>query len=37
MSDTPRWLVSKNRDDEAKKVFSKIEPDIEPEKEIAGD
>lgn len=34
MSDTPRWLVSKNRDDEAKKVFSKIEPDIEPEKEI---
>ena len=35
MSDPPRWLVSKNRDDEAKKVFSKIEPDIEPEKEIA--
>ena len=35
MSDTPRWLVSKNRDYEAKKVFSKIEPDIEPEKEIA--
>lgn len=35
MSDTPRWLVSKNRDDEAMKVFSKIEPDIEPEKEIA--
>jgi len=35
MSDTPRWLVSKNRDDEAKKVFSKIEPDIEPDKEIA--
>lgn len=35
MSDTPRWLVSKNRDDEAKKVFSKIEPDIEPKKEIA--
>lgn len=35
MSDTPRWLVSKNRDDEAKKIFSKIEPDIEPEKEIA--
>ena len=35
MSDTPRWLVSKNRDDEAKKVFSKIEPDIELEKEIA--
>ena len=35
MSDTPRWLVSKNREDEAKKVFSKIEPDIEPEKEIA--
>lgn len=35
MSDTPRWLVSKDRDEEAKRVFAKIEPDIEPEKEIA--
>lgn len=35
MSDTPRWLVSKKREDEAKKVFQKIEPDIDAEKEIA--
>lgn len=34
MSDTPRWLVSKNRDDEAKAVFKKIEPDIDSDKEI---
>ena len=34
MSDTPRWLVSKNRDDEAKNVFRKIEPDIDVEKEV---
>ncbi len=34
MSDTPRWLVSKNREDEAKKVFNKIEPDIDTNKEI---
>ena len=34
MSDTPRWLVSKNRDDEAKNVFKKIEPDVDVEKEI---
>ena len=34
MSDTPRWLVSKNREDEAKIVFQKIEPDIDSEKEI---
>lgn len=34
MSDTPRWLVSKNREDEAKYVFKKIEPDIDAEKEI---
>ena len=35
MQDTPRWLVSKNRDEEAKKVFKKIEPDIDADKEIA--
>ena len=35
MSDTPRWLVSKNREDEAEKVFKKIEPDVSIEKEIA--
>ena len=34
MSDTPIWLVSKNRDDEAKNVFKKIEPDVDVEKEI---
>lgn len=34
MGDTPRWLVSKNRDDEAKKVFKKIEPDADVEMEI---
>ena len=34
LSDTPRWLVSKNRDEKAKKVFSKIEPDIDAEEEI---
>ena len=34
LSDTPRWLVSKNRDDEAKKVFQKIEPDIDVDEEI---
>ena len=34
MSDTPRWLVSKNRNEEAKAVFKKIEPDIDDNKEI---
>lgn len=34
MHDTPRWLVSKKRDEEAKKVFSKIEPELDTEKEI---
>ncbi len=34
LSDTPRWLVSKGRYDEAKKVFAKIEPDIDADKEI---
>lgn len=34
MQDTPRWLVSKNRDDEAKKVFNKIEPEINADTEI---
>ncbi len=26
LGDTPRWLVSKNRDEEAKKIYRKIEP-----------
>lgn len=34
MQDTPRWLVSKNRDEEAKKVFNKIEPEIDADIEI---
>ncbi len=35
MSDTPRWLVSKGREDEAKKVFQKIEPEIDADHEIS--
>ena len=34
MKDTPRWLVSKNREDEAKLVFNKIEPDADAQIEI---
>ena len=34
MSDTPRWLVSKNRDEEAKKVFKKIDPNADADVEI---
>ena len=34
LSDTPRWLVSKGREDEARKVFKKIEPDADVDAEI---
>ncbi len=34
MSDTPRWLVSKGREEEAREVFKKIEPEIDADKEI---
>lgn len=34
MKDTPRWLISKNRIEEAKEVFVRIEPDIDVENEI---
>lgn len=34
MSDTPRWLVSKKREEEAKLVFNKIEPDLDAQYEI---
>lgn len=34
MGDTPRWLVSKNKDEEAKKVLKKIEPDTDVDAEI---
>ena len=34
LGDTPRWLLSKNKDDEARKVFKRIEPDIDADKQI---
>jgi len=34
MKDTPRWLVKKGKDEEAKKVFSTIEPDLNADEEI---
>ena len=34
MSDTPRWLISKNKDDAAQKVLKKIEPDVDIESEV---
>lgn len=34
MHDTPRWLVSKKRDEEAKIAFKRIEPEVDTEKEI---
>lgn len=35
LGDTPRWLISKNRDDEAKDIYKKIEPHADVEKEVA--
>ncbi len=35
MSDTPRWLVKTGRDDEAKKAFQRIEPEIDADSEIS--
>lgn len=35
MGDTPRWLVSKNKDEEAKKVFSRIDPNSDANEEIS--
>lgn len=34
LGDTPRWLISKNRDEEAKKIYKKIEPCADAEKEV---
>ena len=34
LGDTPRWLLSKNRDEEAKQIFNKIEPNVDAEAEI---
>jgi len=35
LSDTPRWLISKNREKEAREVFLKIEPDGDAELHIS--
>lgn len=34
LGDTPRWLLSKNREDEARKILQKIEPDVDLDSEI---
>ena len=34
LGDTPRWLISKKREDEAKEIFKKIEPDEDADKHI---
>lgn len=34
MSDTPRWLISKNKEEEAHKVLTKIEPGVDTDSEI---
>lgn len=34
LGDTPRWLISKKRDEEAKKIFLDIDPDCNPEQQI---
>ncbi len=35
LGDTPRWLISKKRENEAKEIFQKIEPDEDADKHIA--
>ena len=35
LGDTPRWLISKKREDEARKIFQKIEPEADVEQHIA--
>ncbi len=34
LGDTPRWLISKNRDTEAKDIFKKIDPEANAERHI---
>ncbi len=34
LGDTPRWLISKKREDEAKEIFKKIEPNEDADKHI---
>lgn len=35
LGDTPRWLLSKSKDEEAKKVFKRIEPEIDVDSRIS--
>lgn len=35
LGDTPRWLISKKREDEAKHIFKKISPEIDIDRHIA--
>lgn len=35
LGDTPRWLISKKREKEAKVIFQKIEPEMDADKHIA--
>ena len=35
LGDTPRWLISKQRDKEAKEIFKKINPDDDVEEHVA--
>ena len=34
LGDTPRWLLSKNREDEARKILQTIEPDVDLDSEV---
>ncbi len=34
LGDTPRWLLSKNREEEARKILQKIEPDVDLDSEV---
>ena len=34
LGDTPRWLISKKREDEARRIFLDIDPDCNPEQQI---
>lgn len=34
LGDTPRWLLSKNREEEARKILQQIEPDVDLDSEV---
>ena len=34
LGDTPRWLLSKSKEEDARKILKKIEPDVDLEKEV---